>query len=169
MELKPLNPANAPERSSYPDGFIPMNKQVQNLEVPYIPGYIQYWFYGKPDRIARALRGGYTFVKDDEIYPTEKGLGNDSASSGNNNLGTNVSKLAGTEVGRDGQAIEMVLMKIPVELYEKSQKILEDRNESIAAAIRGDGLGADRDKAVDRQHRYVDADRTNITLFTKKR
>ena len=170
MEVKPINPANAVSVSKEVERqYLPMNVPMQTLEAPEIPGHACHWFYGTPARLSRAQRAGFVRVEADEIWPNEVGLGNASTASGNSSLGSNVTAPSGTELGRDGQPIEMVLMKIPLELKARSDKILDDRNESVAAAIRGDGFDAKTDRGNDRAMRYLDKDRTSLpNMFTRK-
>ncbi len=149
---------------------IPMSVPVQKLEVPDIPGYHLHWFKGEPARIARALDGGYEFVKSGELQINNVSLGGDSAESGNTDMGSNISIVAGSGLGTDGQPLRMVLMKIKLEWYEEDQRLQEDRNEQVAASLRGGLLGAEKDVQGDTSKRYVDKARTQIpNLFTPKR
>jgi hypothetical protein len=147
-----------------------MSVPVQKLEVPDIPGFHLHWFRGDAARIQRALDGGYEFVEDREVKVNNVGLGNESAKSGNTDLGSRVSVIAGDEIGRDGQPIRLILMKIKQEWYEEDQATVEARNESVAASLRGGLIGAEKDARGDTQHRYVDKARTTIPdMFTPKR
>lgn len=144
-----------------------MSVPVQALEVPEIPGYHQHWFNGTPERIQRALDGGYEFVDRDEVTPNALALGGDSAASGNTDMGNRVSIVSGQEVGRDGQATRLVLMKIRLEWWEADQQLVEDRNMQIRDALLGGMLGAEHDAPGDAQHRYVDKARSTIPDFFK--
>ena len=149
---------------------IPMSVPVQKLEAPEIPGYHLHWFNGTPERIQRALDGGYEFVDEREAKINNVSLGGDSIASGNTDMGSRVSVVSGTELGRDGQPIRLILMKIKQEWYEEDQRLVEARNDQIAAALRGGMIGAEKDAAGDSQMRYVDKSRTKIPdLFTPKR
>lgn len=149
---------------------IPMSVPVQRLEAPDIPGYHLHWFIGTQDRLQRALDGGYEFVDEREMKINSVGLGGDSTISGNTDMGSRVSVTSGTEIGKDGQAVRLILMKIKQEWYEEDQKLVDSRNELIAASLRGGLLGAEQDAPGDVVHRYVDKSRTKIPdLFTPKR
>lgn len=149
---------------------IPMSTPVQRLEAPDIPGYHLHWFRGDIARIQRAIEGGYEYVDPREVRVNSVGLGNDSIASGNTDMGSRVSVVAGTEVGTDGQPVRLVLMKIKQEWYEEDQKIVEARNEQVAASLRGGMIGSEKDAPGDTMHRYVDKARTVIPdLFKPKR
>lgn len=155
------NPANAPttvaERRR-----IPMNAQVQKFAVDPIPGYHLHWFLSNPARLARAVQAGYERVLDDEV--TLNGI--NLAGEGNMDLGSGVSIPSGA-LGRDGQAEMHILMKIKEEWYQESEKLLEARNEGVAAALRGDGAV---EPGMDPSHRYIDKSRTKLPdMFTPKR
>lgn len=166
--IKPLNPANAPGKTSEERKRIPMAVPVQKLEVADIPGYHLHWFNGTPERIQRAQDGGYEFVDEREIRPNSVGIGNDSAVSGSTDLGSQVSIVGGKELGRDGQPIRMILMKIKQEWYEEDQKLVEARNDLVAQSLTGGMVGAQQ--AADKQEtnlRYVGSRTKLPDLFTK--
>lgn len=164
-KLNPANTKNADERKR-----IPMSVPVQRLEAPEIPGYHLHWFMGSPERLQRALDGGYEFVDSKELKINNVSIGGDSAVSGNTDMGSRVSIVSGQEVGKDGQPTRLILMKIKQEWYEEDQKLVEARNEQVASALRGGLLGAEQDVAGDTRHRYVDKARTSIPdLFKPKR
>lgn len=166
--MKPLtNPANAALKTERKR--IPMSVPVQKLEVPEIPGYHLYWFRSDPARIQRALQGGYEFVDERETQVNSVTLGSDSAASGNTDLGSRVSVVAGDEIGSDGQAVRLVLMKIRQDLHEEDLAISAATNEQVAASLRGDfesgNMGAGK---VDVSQRYVDKAKSSTNLFTPK-
>ncbi len=172
MALKPLNPATARE-AGRPQGErkrIPMSVPVQKLEVPDMPGYHLHWFTSDPARIQRALDGGYKFVDEKEVSTNNVSLGGDTAASGNTDMGSRVSIVSGGDLGRDGQPMRLILMKIDMEWYEEDQKLLEARNDKVAAALTGGVLGIEgaRDSA-EAGNRYVDKTRTKLPdMFTRK-
>ena len=147
---------------------IPMSVPVQKLEAPDIPGYHLHWFNGTPERLQRALDGGYEYVHNRDLKINSVGLGGDSTLSGNTDMGSQVSIVSGRELGRDGQPIRLILMKIKQEWYEEDQKLAEKRNDAVANALTGGMIGAG--EAADRNEthmRYVGT-RTKIPdLFTK--
>ena len=167
MAIEPINPASS--RGAAERKRVPMSVPVQRLESPDIPGYHLHWFTGSPERIQRALDGGYEFVDERAMLPGHvlQILSNDDA------FPLHVPAfmvVSGDEVGKDGQPVRMILMKIKQEWYEEDQKLVEQRNEQVAAALRGGLMGAERDAAGDTQHRYVDPKLTKIPdLFTPKR
>ena len=164
-----INPANVPGKPTAERQRIPMSVPVQKLQVPDIPGYHLHWFRGSPDRIARAQQGGYEFVEDGEVSLNNLDLGGESAVSGNTNMGSRVSVISGDEVGRDGQPVQLLLMKLRQEWWEEDQKEVAKRNEAVAAALRGGQVGAGRagnEGPTDVAQRYV---KQNANLFTPKR
>ncbi len=168
MAIEKLNPGTKVGTSERKR--IPMSVPVQKLEAPDIPGYHLHWFNGTPERLQRALDGGYEFVDEREVKPKNVSLGSDSTASGNTDMGSRVSVVSGTEIGRDGQPLRLVLMKIKQEWYEEDQKLIDQRNEQVAASIRGGAVGAENERAGDAQHRYVDKNRTKMPdMFIPKR
>jgi len=161
MAIQPLSPATK-SASSAERKRIPMSVPVQQLEVPPIPGYHLHWFRGDAERIQRAISGGYEFVNQRDVRLNATSLGGDSAESGNTDMGSQVSKVSGEEIGKDGQPVRLILMKIKQEWYEEDQKLVDARNEQVAAALRGGLMGAEKDAAGDTQHRYVDPKKTSI-------
>jgi hypothetical protein len=163
-ELKNLNPANrtgGAERKR-----IPMSVPVQKLSVPDIPGYHLHWFMGTPERLGRAMEGGYEFVDDVEAAVNDTSLGGTSTRTGNTDMGSRVSVVAGSEVGRDGQPVRLVLMKIKQEWYEEDQKLVEQRNDSVVNSLLGGQQAAGGNDA---SNRYVDQNRTKIPDFFKRK
>jgi hypothetical protein len=164
------NPANKIGKTTSERKRIPMSVPVQRLEAPDIPGHHLHWFVGSSERLQRALDGGYEFVDERDVKINNVSLGGESTISGNTDMGSRVSVVSGQEVGKDGQPTRLILMKIKQEWYEEDQKLVEDRNEKVAASLRGGLLGADQDAPGDTQHRYVDKARTQIPdLFKPKR
>ena len=164
-KINPATPAGKAERKR-----IPMSVPVQRLEAPDMPGWHLHWFLGTPERLQRALDGGYEFVDEREIKINNVSLGGDSMKSGNTDMGSRVSIVSGQEVGKDGQPVRLILMKIKQEWWEEDQKLVEQRNEQVAAALRGGLLGAEKDAQGDTALRYIDKARTKIPdLFMPKR
>lgn len=161
------NPANQNGQAALERKRIPMNVPVQKLEVPEIPGYRMYWFRGDPARLARAEQAGYEYVNRGEIELNSVGLA-DSAADGNTDMGSLVSISAGDMVGDDKQPLRLVLMKIREEWALENDQILEDRNEAIAAALRGGLIGSEKDRPDDRDARYVGNQTKIPELFRRK-
>ena len=156
-KLNPATPAGKQERKR-----IPMSVPVQRLEAPDMPGFHLHWFIGSPERLQRALDGGYEFVDERELKINNVSLGGDSTKSGNTDMGSRVSVVSGQEVGKDGQPTRLILMKIKQEWFDEDQKLVEARNEQVAAALRGGLLGVEQDKPGDTALRYIDKARTKI-------
>ena len=168
--MEKLNPATKSERSAAERKRIPMSVPVQKLEAPEIPGYHLHWFRGEPDRLQRAVDAGYEFVEDREMKINAVGLGSDSTRSGNTDMGSRVSVVNAGDLGPDGQPSRMILMKIKQEYHEEDQKLVEERNELVAATLRGGLMGSEKDASGDTRQRYVDKSRTNLpNMFTPKR
>lgn len=167
MALTPQNPANLNGQGAVERKRIPMNVPTQKLEVPEIPGYRLYWFRGEPSRLLRAEQAGYEYVDRGEIELNSVGLA-DSAADGNSDMGSRVSVAAGDMVGEDRQPLRLVLMKIREEWAIENDEILEDRNESIAAALRGGLIGSEKDRPDDRDARYVGNQTKIPELFRRK-
>lgn len=169
-ELKQLaNPSNRPGKTDPERKRIPMSVPVQRLAAPDIPGYHLHWFVGSKERIQRAIDGGYEFVDDRELKINNVSLGGDSTTSGNTDMGSQVSVVSGDELDKSGQPTRLILMKIKQEYYKEDQLLVDRRNEQVAAALRGGLMGADKDRAGDTQMRYVDKSRTTIPdLFKPK-
>jgi hypothetical protein len=167
MAIEKLNPASTAKKERR---RIPMSTPVQKLEVQDIPGYHLHWFANSPGRLKRAQDAGYEFVNESEVTLNPSGLGSDSVISGNTDMGSQVSVIAGKQLGSDGQPERLILMKIKQEWYDEDQVAVEDKYEHIAASLRGGLIGAERDSQGDTQHRYVDKSRTSIPdLFKPKR
>jgi len=169
MAIEKLNPASRPQRNAERKR-VPMSVPVQRLAAPDIPGYHLHWFVGTQERLQRALDGGYEYVDDRELKLNNASLGGESTASGNTDMGSRVSIVSGQEVGKDGQPTRLILMKIKQELFEEDQKLVDNRNERVAAALRGGMIGAEQDRPGESKFRYVDKSRTKIPdLFTPKR
>tara|TARA_R110000868_G_scaffold295632_3_gene555954 strand:- start:177 stop:695 length:519 start_codon:yes stop_codon:yes gene_type:complete len=146
---------------------IPMSTPVQKLEVAEIPGYHLHWFNGTPERLQRALDGGYEYVDEREVKTNAASLGSDTAISGNTDMGSRVSIVSGQESGKDGQPVRLILMKIKQEWWDEDQKQHENRNSKVRDTLLGGMVGAEQDRPGDTQHRYVDQTRTQIPDFFK--
>lgn len=163
------NPANEAERFAIPADFQPMSLPTQKLSAPERPGWHRHWFRGDPARIALAQKAYYQFVNSDEVGISNRDLGGDASTSGSTDMGTRVSVVSGDDIDHNGQPGRMYLMECREELFEESQRILGDRNESIAAAIRGGliGQGQEGEQQVDISQRYMKGKVPD--LFTPKR
>lgn len=149
------NPANDVKVSAIPEGYIPMSAPVQRLQVPEREGYVRHWFRGDYNRLQRAQQAGYRFVDHSEVRTNNFDVGGDSKNSGNTDLGSRVSIVTGDDSGPDGQPNRLYLMEIPKELFEYGQKLLQERNDSVAEALRSGLIGSDEDSASDKAARYA--------------
>ena len=149
---------------------IPMSMPLQKLQVPDIPGYHMHWMNGTPSRIAQALKAGYTFVDPIEADVVNTGIADGADASGNTDMGSRVSIVAGGGAGEDGKEQRLYLMKLPLELWEEDQKALESRNEQVAASIRG-GQADGTANPNGSENRYIpQVHQKNVAnLFTPKR
>lgn len=146
------------------DNRIPMSAPHQRLAVPEIPGYHLHWFTS--GRVHRALRAGYSHVTpDDGVDVMNTGLADTKSEVGSTDLGENISIISGDSIpeGQD-EPDRLYLMKIPREWWEKDQKALLDRNESIAATLRSGLAGAENDP--EKAKRYL---KSGQDLFIPKR
>ena len=153
------NPANVEEPFVIPADFQAMSLPKGRLAAPERPGWHRHWFRGSPDRLAQARKAYYQFVDPDSIGLNNFDLGGDASQSGNTDLGTRVSVVAGDDLDNSGQPSRLYLMECRQELFEESQRILAERNETIATALRGGQMGAGAgetgETAYDAQQRYV--------------
>ncbi len=162
------NPANAVERSVIPKDFQPMSAGVRKLEVPERPGFHRRWIRSDAGRIAKAQRAGYRFVDADAVDLNNFDLGGDAKESGNTDLGTRVSVISGDGADATGQPGRLYLMECPIEYYEASRSIIDDRNEAIAETLRGGnaGRGQNGESSYDAEKRYTKGSMPD--LFTPK-
>lgn len=171
--------AGTPTKVVVEPDYIPMTLPQQRLAVPQIPGYHLHWMLNTPERIHAALRAGYEFVNEDEVGLTNLDLGGDAKVEGNSDMGTRVTRLASTygdgSIGRDGQPARLILMKQKEELYRKHQKLLENRNDSVADAMTSSfrqgtvGGRAEGETAADLASRYVGSRGRVPDLFNRNK
>lgn len=160
------NPANLPAKTDRTR--VPMSVPMQKLQVPDKPGWHRHWMLGTPSRISQALRAGYRFVDAEDADVLSHGLADGAGAHGSTDMGSRVSVVAGADVGQDGQEQRLYLMEIPEELWQEDQKLLEARNEQIAASLRGgQDVGANPNGT---ENRYIpEAHRKGVAnLFTPK-
>lgn len=144
---------SAPVRRVTQATRVPMSVPNQQLAVPEIPGFHLHWHLGK--NVPRALQAGYSHVThEDGVDVVGRGVADSREDTGSTDLGSNISVLAGTSDNSE-EPDRLYLMKIPQEWWESDQAQLQKHNDSIAAALRGGSLGAERDEAGDRVKRYM--------------
>lgn len=165
------NPANAPQATKAERKRIPMTAPQRKLAVPELPGYHLHWMLGTSSRIAQAQAAGYEFVDASEVNITNLRLGDDVTKSGNTDLGSRVSIVAGSETGGDGQPVRLYLMKQRQEWYEEDQKLLQSRNDSVADTLTANfrqgtvGGPAEGETTEDMANRYVNRRRSRVPDF----
>ena len=166
VELAKVSPANTAKQSRE---RIPMSLPLQKLAVPEIPGFHCHWMLGEA-RCQQALRAGYEFVDSevDGVDLVNTGLADDASKTGNSDMGSRVSVSAGSEMGSDGQGVRLYLMKLRNEWWEEDQKLLEKRNEQVAAAIRGGKIDATNPDGTDARYIPKDLERSNSNILVPK-
>jgi hypothetical protein len=163
--IKPNNPANA---EAVPQGArkrIPMSTPTLKLEVPLIDGWHLHWI--KTSNIPRALQAGYEFVDSREVPINQRNYATSGDISGNQSLGSQVAVAAGTDA--QGHPEQLVLMKLPEELWIDDRRNIDHRNASILQGIfRGERIiGEENDAPEDMGTRYVRKDRLQAALFQR--
>lgn len=164
MAVEPTSPANGKARKAERQR-IPMSTGQQKLAVPEIPGYHLHWMLGTPERIQQAQNAGYTFVDQDETELVSLQIGGDARKTGNTDLGTRVSALAGSEIGIDGQPVRLYLMKLPQEYREDDLRAQEAKSNHVREAIQAGDV--DAGQGGDRSNRYVGS-QTSSNMFQPK-
>lgn len=158
------SPANVRETRVTEATRVPMSLPELKLYVPDIPGYHLHWFRGA--RTARAMQAGYEFVDPLEVTLVNTGLADDASKSGNSDLGSRVSVVAGDADPANGGVERLYLMKIRQEWHEQDMAALEAKNEQIAAAIRGSADATPNPHG--NEQRYVPSRGKQSTIFTPK-
>jgi len=117
-----------------------MSVPRMKMSVPELPGYVCYWFNDDQGRIERALTGFYEFVERHEVETHDFSLAGDSTKTGNQDMGTRVSMVVGTNEAN--QPMRAYLMKISEERYRVAQELLQEQNDGISRALKRGTLGA---------------------------
>lgn len=148
--------ANAPSKRVTEENRVSMSTPERKLEVPEREGFRRFWFLDQS--IPRALAAGYEYVDSNDVTLNQHGVGNDSSLTGNQDLGSRVKLIGGTAL--NGQAEYLTLMEIRLDWWQKDQKVIENRNASIMAAIfKGEMIaGSEQLSKEDRELRYVNSD-----------
>ena len=163
-EIGKNNPAS--EKPVLPKGYRPMSAGQRKLEVPDLEGYRIYWFRDDPGRIEDAMRAGYTFVDKDEISLNDLDLAGSGSGSKGDDMGDRVSRAQGGGAMVGNQPARLYLMKVPLEIAEYAQAMLNERVDAVAEALRGGKMGQEKLSGRDRQSTYVKD--INAPLFTRK-
>lgn len=139
---------------------IPLSVPRRRLEVAPIPGMVLYWF--KESNISVALDAGYDFVDRTEVSLNQVNEANPSDSSGNTDLGSRVSIVAGTD--ERGLPERLVLMKIREDWWREDREVLDSTNAEVIQSIFGRGVIAGATQG-DHSQSYV---RTNLAQGSGK-
>jgi hypothetical protein len=171
-DLTKQNPAERPGKPTSERRRGSFLAPTRKLEVPEIPGYYLYWVRGTYDEISRAMNAGFEFVTQDEVKLNNTSLGTTSVKSGNTDLGSRVSVIAGSELDETGQPLRLYLMKQKWEYHLEDLEELDKRNQTVIRALVSStavGGPAPGETAADVAARYVDRQRTRIPdLFRRK-
>lgn len=152
MELK-HNPASDRKPDIAARKRVPMSTPTRKLEAPEISGWHLHWFLDR--NVARALRGGYEYVDQDEMPANQFSIAGDKSLSGSADLGSRVTMIGGTAEGGDVE--HLVLMKIKEEFWREDQQQIEQRNAAVIQGIFKNEqiMGSERTSAEDKGLRYV--------------
>jgi hypothetical protein len=93
---------------------IPLGTPRQKLSAPARPGKVCRWVNDDGGRVSMAEQGGYDFVTDDGMK-----IGDTNVGSGNQDLGSRVSRVVGTKT--DGSPMKAYLMEIDEDLHKEDQ------------------------------------------------
>lgn len=145
---KSNNPANPRAKRVTAVTRIPMSAPRQKLEVPEIENFHLHWFLAR--NVPSAQAAGYEFVGQDEVELNGVGVAEGSEDSGHTDLGSRVSIIGGLDARDEPE--RLYLMKLPSEWWLADQQRLEERNERIAAALRGGIVGAEKDPDIAKRY-----------------
>lgn len=154
-----INPANEKksEGLSLPKGYRPMSVGQRRLEVPPIDGYHLHWFRGTAGNLVRAQQAGYEFVDKDEVSLNDFDIAGTGNGDKGTDLGTRVSVISGDDVGENGQAGRLYLMKCKQEIYQYAQGLLGKQVDLTAETLKGGNVGRGQagETRVDSGNRYL--------------
>jgi hypothetical protein len=131
-------PPNVSVKSAARRERVPLGAPRLKLSAPERPGYKRRWINDVGGRPEQAEAGGYEFVTDTGLQIGETAVG-----SGNQDLGSRVSRIVGTLP--NGQPKRAYLMEIREEFYENDQKEKQQRLDKIDDQIRGGTFNPDND------------------------
>lgn len=141
---------DAPRPQVTRDTRIPMTGGRLSLQCDQRPGYHRHWMRGTPDRLAQALAAGYTFVESDSANLMDSSLGSSGDHTQGTDLGSRISKAAGSGMGPNGQYLRLYLMEMPEEFHKDDMKFQDDQQRKMRGAMRsgtmspGEGLDNSR-------------------------
>jgi hypothetical protein len=120
--------------------WVSMSIPSMKMQVPEIPGYHCHWINDYQGRVEKAIRAKYEFVDADEVELHDFSLAGDSTKTGNQDLGTRVSMVVGTDEG--GKPMRAYLMKLREELWKIDQELQQRPNDEISQQLKRGKLGA---------------------------
>lgn len=154
------NPAADPK--PLPRQRVPLSVPRAKLAVPEIPGFHCHWFVNSEARILAAQQAGYDFVRKDEtLVPNHSLATGDEEATGGTDLGSRVTVVSG-ETNESGQAVRLVLMKIPLEWRNEDMKAREAQSDKLVEALRAGKAGDSMQAGADLTNRYTSASNRNI-------
>lgn len=112
---------------------IPLGTVRQKLTAPTREGKVRRWVNDNGGRVSMAEQGGYDFVADDGIQIGETAIG-----SGNQDLGSRVSRVVGTK--EDGSPLRAYLMEIDEDLYKEDQEAKAAQIKEVDDRIRSGNI-----------------------------
>lgn len=102
----------------------------RKLDVPEIEGYHLHWFLEM--NIPKALAAWYEFVDPREVPTHDRNIGGRHPHTSTEDLGgSRVSQIAGLDPDNGNRPVQLILMKVRLEMFHESQKKLVARNRSI--------------------------------------
>lgn len=124
---------------------VPAGIPGMNLDFPTREGYVRRVVKDIPGRLEKFLKGGWRFVKKDDLGTEDKNVTGLLKASTREGLDSRVSQVIGTN--KDRSPATGYLMEIPEELYQEDQSAkMEKVNELEAGLRRGhdaDGQASD--------------------------
>jgi len=145
-------PASVPTKSNARKERVPFGAARLRLTAPQRPGYKRRWVNDVGGALEQAQDGWYEFVTDDGLKIGETAVG-----SGNQDLGSRVSRIVGTL--RNGQPQRAYLMEIKDEYYQEDQETKQKRLDVTDNQIRGGTFNPDNDNDM---KRYVPAEGISV-------
>lgn|SRR5574341_513346 len=150
------------DRKQAPRQRVPLSVPRAKLAVPEIPGFHCHWFINSEARIHAALQAGYDFVNKGETVVPNHGLATgDEDATGGTDLGSRVTVVSGSSV-ENGQAVRLVLMKIPLEWRNEDMKAREAQSDKLVEALRSGRVADGMQASADLTNRYTGASNRNI-------
>ena len=131
---------------------VPFGVARLKLSAPVHPGYKRRWVNDTGGRTEQAEAGGYEFVTDTGLQIGETAVG-----SGNQDLGSRVSRIVGTMP--DGKPQRAYLMEIKDEFYYEDQREKQKKLDVTDNQIRKGSYNPDGDKDT---NRYIPSEGISI-------